>query len=445
MVDEFAQYMRKPADIFQLPKESSQQSYNDEFKQYQRAPSQNQGIRLGEVAMDAARTPVDLAKALYQGVSNASPSGIYNELEAGINQPNSRKLKNIASGFGQFGDILNQAPANIKDYFIRKGAPEDFMSFIGRPEKQNWQDFFGLGEQQPGDAAFQGAGKAIPAALLSGGSGIGASVVGGLHEAGENRNPLTPAAGIGLTNALSRGYQGLQSIRGSNLAPEVAQARQAAQETSRQNYNNFNQQTNSAGVNSAYQAPRLGRASRATTHQQRILDDVPGAYTDNFANYINNGQRFEDALQSVSDLRGYGHRIRNMTNATPEQTAAMRSAFHVADRLDRATNRAFTRSGHPELVQQLQDIRTYHANEVIPYKHNAESFNLHARDRISHEDLIKDLIGNREFMHMLSDRFGGFRNRNRAKIASKTLLGLGGAGVGGKGLYEGYKFLTGEE
>lgn len=420
-------YRRKTfGDSFMEPKT---QAAMENIQQYSRTSPKNQGIRWGEVAMDAAQTPIDLAKAIWGAASNAPEllKNFNSELEASEKQPMSRKLKNVGAGFGQFGDILNQAPANIRDYFIRKGASEDFGSWVGRPEKNNWQDFFGLGEQQPGDTITQGMGKAIPGALLSGGGAIPASIVGGLHEAGENRNPLTPALGLGATNLAMRGYRGIQSARGANLAPEVLEARNAARAQSTQNYNNFNQETQQAGVNQAYRAPTI-----AAQTQERVLDSVPGAFVESFENYVNNGQRFEDALQSVSDLRAYASRIRNMVNATPEQNAAMRAANEAANRLDAAANRALDSAGTPALRNNLAEIRRFHADEVIPYKANAENFNLFARDRINPEVLIDDLLKNPEFMHMLSERFPGFQNRNRIDFA-KTLAkgtGIGGAALG---------------
>jgi len=442
--DEFEKYQRKPSSIFAQETASPQSENltdisgmggNDEFSKYGRGAPQEDGIRWWEVASDVAHTPLDLMSSLYQAVTNAPETlpGAFKELTTGLDQPSGRKLKNLAAGLGKHSDIINQAPANARDYMIRKGAPEDFMSWLQRPDKQNWQEAMGLGEVQPGDIGMQGLGTAGGAMALSGGSPMGAAISGGLYEAGENRNPLTPLAGMAFANLINRGYQGLQSVRGSTLAPQVAEANRIAQQTNRANYTNFNQQTQAAGVNNHYRPPtNLGRIDR-TSNQTRILRDVPDGYTESFRNYVANGQRFEDALQAVTDLRGYGHNIRRLgTHATPEQLKNMRASFQAADRLERNTNRAFDASGHPALREQLQIIKDYHANEVLPLRAQRESFDLYGRNRISHEDLIKDLMGNREFMHMQSDRFPGFQNRHLGKTLMKGLALTGGIGAGAK-------------
>ncbi len=445
-------FNRQPSSIFENAERVGAPSQNPIDvtgfdNKHNRGASQAGGINWGEVLGDVAQTPLDLASSLYQGVANAPETlpDLYNELDAGTKQPTGRKLKNLLAGLGNFGDTLNQAPANARDYFIRKGAPEDFMSFIGRPEKNNWQEFLGLGDVQPGDKGFQGLGSAATGAILSGGTGLGASIVGGLHEAGENRNPLVPGAGVGALKLGQSLYRGLTSARGSNLAPEVAEANIVAEQTNRANYQRFNQQTQAAGVNQNFNGPRdFGRIDR-TTNQNRILNDVPDGYTESFRNYVNHGRNFEDALPAISDLRGYAHGIRNLgLQATPEQLKNMRAAFEAADRMETSVNRAFERSGHPALREELQMIKDFHANEVIPFRAQRRSFDLHGRNRISHENLIDDLMGNREFMHMLSDRFPGFRNRGRAEMTKTIGKYLGIPSAIGTGGYAAYNFLTGQ-
>jgi hypothetical protein len=440
--NEFGKYARKQNVEPQTttPKVSVM---DEAFGKYNRGNSQSNdssGIRWGEVAMDAAGTPVDLAKSIWGAISNAKEigQGLGQEMEGFDQQTRGRKLKNLGVGALELSNTINQAPANIVDYFKRKGAPEDFGSSIKRPEKIDWKEYFNMGEQQPGDALTQGIGTGIPLALLSGGGSIGASIVGGIHEAGENRNPLTPGLGIAATNAAIRGYQGIQNMRGGNIANQTLNARNEARSISNQNYNDFDVAATQAGVPQAFQAPRI-----ATEVEERILNNIPGAYTEHFENYINNGNNFNDALRSVSDLRGYASKVRNMTNATPEQISAGRAAWEAAESLDRAAMNALSSSRNPNLANELQQIRTFHANEVIPYKPHGENFNLFERDRINPEVLISELKNNPEFMHMLSDRFSGFRNRDRVDLL-KNLAKIGGVGgaVTGAGML-GYNALFG--
>ncbi len=440
--DEFDQFRRNASDSIGLPSDITS-SPRDDFSKVRRGGEQPQsGINWNEIAFDIAKTPYDMLSGVYKA-GQAAPEGLpkaYNELDAGINQPYGRKTKNLLAGVGKFGDVLNQAPANARDYLIRKGAPEDFMSWLKRPEMHDYQEALGLGEVQPGDIGMQGVGSGIAGAALTGGTGLGTALAGGLYEAGENRNPLTPAGGVGAMNLAGRAFQGVQNMRGRNIAQQTLEARNAARATSSANYNRFNAQTEAGGVNAAYQAPRnLGRTGR-TSNQARILNDVPDAYTENFRNYINNGLRFEDALPAVSDLRGYAAKIRNLgERATPEQLRNMRASNHVAAALDRAGDRAFVRSGNPALRQQLQQIRDFHANEVIPYKPHNLAFSQFERNRINPERLVEDLMTNDEFMHMLSNRFSGFRNRRVGKAAGKALAltgGIGGTAVAGKSAWD---------
>ncbi len=435
----FGKYARK-AETFR--EETPPSAINMALGKYDRAKSDKGGIRWGEVAMDAAHTPIDLGKSIWEALSNAKEigHGLGQEVEGFDQQSRMRKLKNLGIGALNFGDTLNQAPANIVDYFKRKGASDDFGSFIGRPEKTDWNEYFNMGDQQAGDKLIQGAGTAVPLALLSGGGSIPASIVGGAYEAGENRNPLTPGLGIAATNATIRGYQGIQNARAGNIANQTLNARNEARAISNQNYTDFDVAAQQAGVPQAYRAPTI-----TPQIEQRILDNVPGAYTEHFENYVNNGANFDDALRSVSDLRGYAAKVRNMTNATPEQIAAGRAATEAARLLDEAAMNALNNSGNPHLIEELRDIRRFHADEVIPYKPHNESYNLFERDRISPNIILDELKNNPEFMHMLSDRFPGFANRNRVKTGAKILSYLGAGGLAGDKLYQGYKFLAGEQ
>lgn len=439
MVDEFEKYARKTKaePVEQKPAESFTPA---DFSRYERTPTS--GINWGEVAMDLAHTPVDLAKSIYSGVSNLpdTAKSLYSEFQAEKDQPMMRQLKNRLIGFAQFGDTLNQAPANIVDYFKRKGASEDFGSFIKRPEPHNWQEYFNMGDTQPGDAFGQAMGKLAPNLAFAATGAIPASVVGGLYEAGENRNPLVPAAGILAAKSAMSAYKTIKSTSGKKIATDTLAARDEARAISNQNYQQFENMAQQTGATQAYQPPVIQQAIL-----DRLLDSVPGAYVENLENYINNGARFEDAVKTVSDLRGYASRIRNMTDATPEQIAAARAAKNAANLLDKSIADALKVGGGDKLADFLKEIRKFHADEVIPYKPHGEKFNLFSRNRIDPEVLIAELEQNPEFMHMLSDRFPGFANRNRLDMAKKIGLGVGVAGGLGGGALSAYNFYKGSK
>jgi len=440
-LDQLLEFKRTPAQTAGFDAYAPELTKN--LQQFKRGNEPEHNIDWWQIGSDIAHTPIDLLKGAYNFIGDipqhieSVPQGLQ-EFEAALGQDPKRAGLNALAGFGEFGNMINRIPANFRDYMIKRGANPEFMQGYQTPQHDFAKEF--VGEQQPGDAFYQTFGKIAPELVLGGTSPARIAGVSAAHEAGEGRNPLTGPLAIGALTATTRGGQALNRSRNNVMATEINEARDAARAIANQNYTDFNASTQNAGVNAAYQPPRINAQI-----QNRILEGVPGAWSESFENYLNNGQQFNDSLQAVSDLRAYGNRIRNMPNASPEQIRAGRSALDAANSIQSSVDNAFIAAGHPELVDELQRIRTHYDYEVIPFKGEQERFNLFNRNKISGKNLVDALIKDEEFMHVLGERFPGFATKRRLKTAGKITLGLGGIGTIAGGAHQGYKLFAGEE
>lgn len=201
---------------------AKQESPNDANMGAQQPTKPSTGWRgVGEDVMNLIGDPKNLSPEMVeQGIKNATIGMLDEATEAALRPQ--RWLPNIFSGAAKLGQAINRAPYKTEKYFREKEIlPKTKTFFKDRPE-MDFDEYFGVKDEQPGDALLQGFGEMGPFGAIGQGGGIRnflkRAAAGGAAEGTMGRNPVTGA----LMSPIGEAPLGAPALIGRLSAPRGA-------------------------------------------------------------------------------------------------------------------------------------------------------------------------------------------------------------------------------
>jgi hypothetical protein len=152
--------------------DSLNQEYDDSSEKLNESPidyvsGESKGV--GGIASDALNKAIELALGLPGAIANI-PSEVYGATKQSLINPK-RASQNILGGFGQLGHGVLSAPANARDYLVKKdllsqGSPSLRLPESSLPKDYNYAEALGAHGQQAGDELLRSLPSSIAMAPL---------------------------------------------------------------------------------------------------------------------------------------------------------------------------------------------------------------------------------------------------------------------------------------
>lgn len=189
----------------------------------------------------------------------------------------------------------------------------------------------------------------------------------------------------------------LHSLLPSSVANKLVEAKQKAKELSSKNYKSLFRDAEKEGL---HVAP-LGR--NVPPHKT-LLKESTSEYTDALKDYLKN-PTLENAHWAQSDL---GKFIRSYKHAKPHELPspkikALNEAKNLQEKIKEAMFSKNLLSPESEYAKRYELASAHHAKNVIPYE-DIKGLREYEKNKISPKTLIRNVLGNEEFMLNTADR-----------------------------------------